>query len=230
MSYETYVSRKSRLLRDFERSISRVRQILIARYGEEETNTLTREARQQYEHLIPQIPYIGERNPMANLFLLPASRYLAIYRTFQEHGKTVEEAGHLLYEMAEAEIQAIPGWIRRLIGVLWFSRWFTKRLRKRAESSQERKYSVDYVIAYIEGNGQDFDYGIDYIECATCKFYNEHDAAELSPYLCAVDKVASEMLGWGLRRTMTLAEGGEGCDFRFKKGGKTCVTIPQSLR
>jgi hypothetical protein len=37
------------------------------------------------------------------------------------------------------------------------------------------------------------------------------------------------MLGWGLRRTMTLAEGGERCDFRFKKGGETCVPIPPSL-
>jgi hypothetical protein len=85
-------------------------------------------------------------------------------------------------------------------------------------------------LAYVEGDGQDFDYGIDYIECASCKFLHEQDAAELGPYVCAVDKVASEMLGWGLRRTMTLAEGGVRCDFRFKKGGKTCVTIPQSLR
>ena len=45
----------------------------------------------------------------------------------------------------------------------------------------------------------------------------------------AVDKVASEMLGWGLQRTMTIAEGGEKCDFRFRKGGETSVPIPQSL-
>jgi hypothetical protein len=154
---------------------------------------------------------------------------LAIYRTFQEHGRTVEEAGRLVYEIAEAQFEAIPRWVRRVIGVLWFIPWFAKRLQKRAALSQERKYPGGYVLAYVEGDGQDFDYGIDYIECASCKFLNEQDAAELGPYVCAVDKVASEMLGWGLRRTMTLAEGGERCDFRFKKGGKTLVTIPQSL-
>ena len=53
---------------------------------------------------------------------------------------------------------------------------------------------------------------------------------ELAPYVCAVDKVASEMMGWGLSRTMTLAEGREKCDFRFKKGGKTDVAMTQSLR
>lgn len=229
MSYGTYVSRKSRLLKDFDRSVSRVKQVLIARYGEGVANTLMRESRQKYEDLIPQIPYIGDRNPLL-IFLLPASRYLAIYRTFQKHGKTVEEAGRLVYEIGEAEFEAIPCWVRRAIGVLWFSRWFAKRLQKRAATSQERKYSGGYVLAYIEGDGQDFDYGIDYIECASCKFLNEQDAAELGLYVCAVDKVASEMLGWGLRRTMTLAEGGERCDFRFKKGGKTRVVVPQALK
>jgi hypothetical protein len=229
MSRETYVSRRSQLLKDFDRSVSRVKRVLIARYGEEEANTLIEESRQEYEDLIPQIPYIGDRNPML-IFLLPASRYLAIYRTFQKHGRSVEEAGRLVYEIGEAELKAIPGWVRCVIGVLWFSPWFAKRLQKRAISSQEHKYPGGYVLAYVEGDGLDFDYGIDYIECASCKFLDEQDASELALYVCAVDKVASEMLGWGLCRTITLAEGGEKCDFRFKKGGKTRVTIPQSLR
>ena len=85
-------------------------------------------------------------------------------------------------------------------------------------------------MAFVHGDGKEFDYEFDYIECAVLNFYRQQGAAELVPYLCAIDKIASELLGWGLRRTMTLAEGGAKCDFRFKKGGKTCVEIPQSLR
>ena len=33
----------------------------------------------------------------------------------------------------------------------------------------------------------------------------------------------SEELGWGLRRTMTIAGGGQRCDFRFRKGQPTEV-------
>lgn len=36
-------------------------------------------------------------------------------------------------------------------------------------------------------------------------------------------------LGWGLARTMTLAEGAEQCDFRFKKDGDTRVAMPEPL-
>jgi len=40
----------------------------------------------------------------------------------------------------------------------------------------------------------------------------------------------SEALGWGLRRTMTLADGQERCDFRFKRGGKTHVALSPEVR
>ena len=229
MTYENYVSRKSRLLKDFDKSVARVKRMLISRFGEEQANALIRDSRQEYEALIPQIPYIGDKNPLL-IFLLPTSRYLAIYRVLQRQGRTVEDAGKLIYEMSEAELKAIPGVVRRVIGYLWFTRWFLGRLKKRATESQERKYPGGYVLTHVEGNGQDFDYGIDYTECASCKFLSVQNAFELAPYVCAVDKVASEMMGWGLSRTMTLAEGREKCDFRFKKGGKTDVAMPQSLR
>lgn len=45
-----------------------------------------------------------------------------------------------------------------------------------------------------------------------------------------MDEIYSEALGWGLMRTMTLADGHEKCDFRFKRGGVRRVAIPQSLR
>lgn len=228
MTYENYISRKSKLLKDFDRSFARVKRKLISRLDEEQSNILIRESRQEYEALIPQIPFIGLRNPFL-IFLLPTSRYLAIYRVLKRLGRTVEDAGQLIYEMSEAELKAIPGIVRRVIGYFWFSRWFLGRIKKRAIESQDRKYPGGYVLTFLEGNGLNFDYGIDYTECASCKFLSAQNALELAPYVCAVDKVASEMMGWGLSRTMTLAEGREKCDFRFKKGGKTDVAIPQSL-
>jgi predicted ArsR family transcriptional regulator len=83
---------------------------------------------------------------------------------------------------------------------------------------------------YVDGDGWEFDYGVDYIECASCKFLEAEGALELAPYVCAVDKPASELLGWGLTRTMTLADGADKCDFRFKKGGPTHIDLPQSLQ
>jgi hypothetical protein len=228
LTYENYVSQKPKLLKDFDKSFARVTRILIGCSGADTTNALIKESRAEYEALIPQIPYIGNKNPFLT-FLFPVSRYLAIYRALQKQGRTLDDAGQLIQAMSEAELKAIPWFVRRVMGYLWFSRWFSERLKKRAAESRERKYSGGYVLTYIEGNGRDFDFGIDYTECASCKFLRAQNALELAPYVCAVDKAASEMLGWGLTRTMTLAEGREKCDFRFKKGGKTNIARPPSL-
>jgi len=229
MPEASYASQKSRLLKDFDRMVARVKRVLISRYGREQAQALIRQSRQEYEALIPQIPYIGEKSPML-IFLLPTSRYLAVYRALKKRGATVEDGGRLIHEMCQAEAEAIPGPVRRLMGWLWFSRLFLRRVRKRAAESQQRQYPGGYVFTYIEGNGRDFDWGIDYAECSSCKLLKAQDAMELAPYICAVDKVSSELLGWGLTRTMTLAEGFEKCDFRFKKGGQTRVETRQKVK
>jgi hypothetical protein len=229
MNHENYIYRTHQLLRSFDRAIFLGKPIMAARYGDE-SSALIKESRQKYIGLIPQIPYIGEKNPLVDIFYLPATRHLAIYKAFQEHNKPVEEVGKLAYEIGELEISTIPVIVRRLIGSLWFSRWFTRRLQKRAADSRERRYPGGYLVAYTKGDGIEFDYEFAYIECAVYHFFRQQGAAELVPYLCAIDKTASELMGWGLRRTMTLADGGEKCDFRFKKNGETCVAIPQSLK
>jgi hypothetical protein len=228
MKDDNYISRKPQLLKAFDRSIARSKQVLISRYGNEHANSLISETRLEYEIIIPQIPYIGNKSPFL-IFLIPTSRCLAIYRVLRRTGLPVEETGQIICQMNEAEWKAIPILVRRIIGYLWFSPLFIWRLRKRAKESQNRKYPGGYVLTFIEGDGEKFDYGFDYIECAGCKFLNQQSAQEIAPFMCTFDQVASETLGWGLTRTTTIADGFEKCDFRFKKGGKTNITIPASV-
>ncbi len=179
-------------------------------------------AREEFEDLIPQIPYIGEKSPFL-IFLFPTAKCLALYRALQRQGKSVEEAGRWIYEMSEIELKAIPSIVRRVIGFLWFSQWFKRRARQRAIQSLRREYSGNFVMQYVEGDDSTFDYGVDYVECANVKFLRAQGAMELAPYICATDRISSEMLGWGLKRTTTLAGGGDRCDFRFRKSGETSI-------
>ena len=72
MSNENHVSLTPRLLKDFDRSVSRVKRVLVTRYGTAESKVLIQESRQKYHDLIPKIPYVGEGNPMREVFLFPA--------------------------------------------------------------------------------------------------------------------------------------------------------------
>jgi hypothetical protein len=202
--------------------------LLFAWLGNEKATFLIGESREEYEALVPRIPFIGRNNPLL-FFFLPTPRYLAVYRALQKQGHSIEEAGHLSFQIGLAQLRSMPLLVRRLCGYLWFSTWFKNRLKKRALHSQQRDYPGNFVLDFVEGDGLEFDYGVDYSECASCKFLKSEGSLELAPYICAVDKPASELLGWGLSRTQTLAEGADKCDFRFMKGGKTQIVLPQSL-
>jgi hypothetical protein len=228
MSHENYSHRWNQFIRSFDRLLARVKPSVISWLGEEQAEEFMRESRQEYEALIPRIPFIG--NSLATLtFYIPVTRYLAVYRALQKQGRTIEEAGRLIYLMGAEEALAIPPLGRRVMEVLWFSSWLRKRIKKRTIKSQQRIYPADFVMNYVEGDGQEFDYGVDYIECANRKFLQAENAFEIAPYLCATDKPISELMGWGLYRRTTIADGSPICKFRFKKGGKTQVVIPQSL-
>jgi hypothetical protein len=224
-----YVSRKRRLLRDFDRMVSRVRGVLVSPYGEEQTDALIGAVRREYESLLPQLPYVGGKQPYTQ-FIIGTAWSLAIYRVLRAQGETLEAVGRLIYEMDWAYLKAYPRFLRRLFGSATFSRRHIRRLRQGAAKLQERRYPGNYVYTFVEGDGETFDYGVDYVECAACTFLQRQGTPELGPYLCAADAVYSELLNWGLIRNQTLAEGADRCDFRFKKGGPTRVALPEPLR
>lgn len=104
-----------------------------------------------------------------------------------------------------------------------FTQRYQRKLREVALKTQQHPLPRGYIFSHVEGDGVNFDFGVDYHRCATLNFLREQGAEEIAPYLCALDHLSSELLGWGLRRTSTLAEGGGVCDFRFKKGGPTQI-------
>jgi len=228
MVQTNYSSRKNQFTKSFNKILARVQPWIQTWLGEEQAERFMDESRQEYEILIARIPFMG--NSFLTLgFFSPVTRYLAVYRALQKQGWTAEETGRLIYRMGAEEALAIPPLGRRFMEVLWFSRWFRKLAKRRAIRSQQRIYPANFVTNYVEGDGQEFDYGIDYIECANCKYLQAENALEIARYVCATDKPISELMGWGLYREKTIADGSSICKFRFKKGGKTQVVIPQSL-
>jgi len=220
---ETYfISRKFKLLKDFDNLMNKTRSVLVSRYGEKFTQTMVSETRQEYAKLIPEIPYGGQSRILVQ-FIIGTAQALAIYRVLVGHGRTVEEAGKLYYLVCKAILNSYPKIAHWLIGKMSFSKFYLRALKKGALESQKRLYPGGYVFSFVDGDGREFDYGVDYSECGGCKFLSKQGAAEFAPYICTADIIYSELFGWGLTRTKTIAEGFEKCDFRFKKGGKTRV-------
>ena len=223
-----YIARKKRFLLEFDLVAKSARSVIDGYFGEN-ASTSTAEARREFENLIPQLPYIGGKQPFTE-FIVFTGMLLAVYRVSKANGKTVEQTGELVYEIGRAFLKSFPTFLLRIFTPLNFSRRSQNRTRKQAIESHAREYPADYVYNFIEGDGVTFDYGVDYLECASCKFLTKQGAPEIAPYICPVDILFSEALDWGLTRTTTLASGADRCDFRFKKGGPTNVAVPAALQ
>lgn len=224
---EYYVAQKSRLLKTLNKSMQHIRQTLTSHDGTAFAHQIVAAARQEFEQLLPGLPYIGgKKNPLTrNLVLAVAA--LALYRALKAQGKTVKEIGKILYESTEAEAATMSRLRRWLLQRLIWSHYTKNKLKNLCLDSQQRVYPENWVAYYIEGDNDTFDFGIDYTECAICKFLHKQGADELAPYLCLLDFPMSKAKGTGLMRTTTLADGGDRCDFRFKRGRQVTQGWPQ---
>jgi hypothetical protein len=214
-----YLQNRAKLLKEHRKMAQAGQAFAAGRYGEAFASTLLRESLAEFEELIPILPYIGgKQNPLTGN-LVSSAGALAMHRVMQRHGKPVEETGELLYRLTEVWIGRYPRFVRHLMGRYYLSRFSQRQSKKRAALSQQRRYPGDWVRMHVAGDGQTFEWGVDYLECGIVKFLHSQGVDELAPYLCQLDYALFGALGISLARTKTLADGDEKCDFRFKWGG-----------
>ena len=196
--------------------------VFSARFGHDFSIALLEETKQAYESLRPEIPYIGGEENMFTEWLNYGAYYLAMYRALSAHGHSVNDVGTLIFETYEV-MADYPKWFLGIVGRFKYSKKYEEKLKSAAIASKKRKYPGDFVSSFIEGDGENFDYGLDILECGICKLYRAQDAERLSRYMCLSDYVISKAFKRGLVRYQTIAEGAEKCDFRYKKGRETFV-------
>jgi hypothetical protein len=210
-----YVSKRSEFFAQFEDFVQRIVGLMNHKYGEND-EIIVKEIKEEYSRLYKEIPFIGgDSNPLT-FNLVSAVGHLAVYKVLKRHGKPLNQIGELSYGAEEELFGNNP----QLIPPMTHPK-YVYYMKMAAKKSEEKKYPGDWVYKFIEG--KDFDYGLDFIECGIHKFFNEHDASEFTPYLCAMDRIISENGNLGLHRTETLAEGSDRCNFRYKGGRKTQI-------
>lgn len=90
---------------------------------------------------------------------------------------------------------------------------------KWAEESHMKRFENDWVVDILPGN-EEYDLGYDYHECGIVKLCKDEGCPEIAKYLCKLDFLLADMMGMELKRTGTLAEGYERCDFRYSRRAK----------
>jgi hypothetical protein len=216
MSIQDTLQRQS-LLFLFDVSSTQIRSILTTHYGKDERIVVLKETRHELDALIPQLPDTGGwRNPHTQ-FIVSAAFFLALYRALKAHGQSVDEVGTLIHEAVKKMYSSRLGATIRLFSSIQRKLFGDQAARRLASVSQQRRYPNDFVCVFVEGDGESFDYGFDYLECWICKFFHAQKVDEFAQYMCQLDYPYAEAMGTKLIRTSTIAKEGSKCDFRYKE-------------
>ncbi len=216
-----YRERQARILEDMEPIWTHILTALAAHTEPGEAEAIIAATRPLYAGLILQLPYIGGDANDLTTNLAQSAGALAFYWVMRDYGYDVATAGDVLYQGYDAYMDTVPVLATGFMSILQVAGLTALNAEKSAPPSQQRQYSEDWVFEFVDGDGQDFDWGIDYTECGICKFFHAQGADEFTPYLCRLDFPMSRVFNMGLQRTETLAGGGARCDFRYKYGRET---------
>ncbi len=158
-----YPSQKSKLLKDFDATASPMRDYLVERYGQNLAEMLSREVRREYEHLIPELPFIeGMRVSALNSFLLITAQEVAVYEAKKKLNTSPSEAWEICREAIERRMERFPAIKRWLLKHLMHSSFLMRRVKRRAERQQQFRFG-GFEIRYLAGDGTEFDWGVDYV-------------------------------------------------------------------
>ena len=198
------------------------KRVLAQRFGEKRAATLAGRIQSKYQTLAGGAPYIGGPENMFTEWLQYAVYFLAVYRVIGTKFLRQEETGRVFFDIYR-DMADHPAWLLYLVGAVKYRSSYVEKMRRAAALSQKRRFPGDWVLEFVEGDGKEFDWGLDITECGICKYYQAQGVPHLTPYVCLGDYVVSEAFDRGLVRQETLAEGAARCDFRYKKGRPTYV-------
>jgi hypothetical protein len=213
-----YLAHRQELLKAFRETNAGAREYLAAKYGDHLAKDVCRKAANRFEVLLPNLPEVGGAKNRVIQDIPIAGWYAAFYGPMQDHGKSAAEVGRMIYDLNQVELSRIPKDRARAQGASRFTPEYVAKLRDFCSWTQNREYPGNWVALFVPGDGQNFDYGYDYTECALVKYLRAQGALEVAPYVCLNDFIQSRAYGTGLHRTKTIAQGDEICNFRYKKG------------
>jgi hypothetical protein len=214
-----YLKNKPRIMREIRFAIPHYKKFIARAYVKETAEAVVAETLQRFETLLPGIPYIGGSENILTENLYLSAAMLAMYQSLKARGKSVEEVAGLIYQGTASLYSGFP--FQLLLRFQGRQLLTQKRIdqRKRAAAiSQQRLYPDDWVFEIVEGDGQTFEFGVDYTECGIVKYLTREGAPELAPYLCLLDYPMCKSMRVRLVRTETIAQGCERCNFRFSRG------------
>jgi L-2-amino-thiazoline-4-carboxylic acid hydrolase len=209
----------------FESFLRGAHAVLVRRYGGAFADEVVGAAREEYEHVRPQVPDIGGARNVFQPVMTINGWLASLHRAMRARGRGAEDTVRVCQEVFDTWLRKLPRFVLRAIGWLALSApsgWYFERQARR---SQQRHYAEDFV--WHVDRAADGEISLVFDECAVNKWYDSQGLRELKPYCNFADVTYSRLMGMGIDATQTIGLGCERCALRYEYGRAT--VIPKNL-
>jgi hypothetical protein len=214
-----YVQKRNywlKFLRNFMNN-KKVEVSVLQKYFEpEKIPELRMKIEQEFLELLPQVPDFGHKKiDRYSIDMIKNTQSLAFYRVLKAEGIPLRTIGQIMFEIADVYYKNVSPITKFFMRIRVLSPAYQRKYKRQIE---ERKGSVDpedYHVEYVEGDGENLIFGLNYTNCAATHFLKKQGAAELHPYLCLCDYPMMRGFNVGFNREQNIAIGGSMCTFRI---------------
>lgn len=216
-----YLLNKKKIMKEFNSLVKAAKEVVSPIYENSIVENIVQQAQIELENILSRLPYVGgDKAPFTSL-MIQSAETIAFYKACNSINLSEREMGKIIYEIAETSAQSISSIKKWLYRKAIFSKRMKNYWRKWLLESQTHMYPENWVGVFVEGDGNNYDYGINFIECGWLKLVKEEGAEEIAPYACLCDYARMRAVEVGFKRTKTIAAGADMCDFRFIKEYQT---------
>ncbi len=215
------VNRKNNITKQMKKFLKIYKPFIEEKIGVEANQRVAAESMQKLEDSYNEIPDIGmEMNAFQKTMDFAFIVHI-IYENLLKEDLSTEQIGEIIYYGFKDFIDKYPSFIMKLIKRKQFSKKQINYMKELARLSKTRDHIYNWVFDVIDGNGEDFEWGIDYKRCGINDFFCDKNESEIMPYICATDYCMFAKMKAELKLDKALGRGDECCKFRYKKNGES---------
>ncbi|MBQ9009591.1 MAG: L-2-amino-thiazoline-4-carboxylic acid hydrolase [Clostridia bacterium] len=227
--HEYYAKNRARFRKDMRALLGPIANELSEKCGKDRETVLEEICAHYERNMLENFPYIGGDAVSGTKNLTGAYCFVSMGEVLKGYGVTLEEAGHLMVLAYERRFQSMPGFVRKILHVLYSNIGILNRMFRRKDAANARNavlnpgsFETKTMIPPEEG----YDFSYHNLVCPLANFARKYGYGEYMPYLCNLDYVMFGAFDVALRREHTCFEDGDFCDFKMKLGEKPLAYWP----
>ena len=225
--YDYFLKKKEMLIKKFNKLCINVEKKIAVSYDENFACRIVSQAKNEFENIIPKIPYFGGAINPFNEIIVIAAQMAAVHKAMKQNGKSAEETVLIFYDIVDDLFKRTPKLFLWFGQKFVFSPLFIKLMQRISQRMSAMNEPNGFDFHYYKDDGKNNDWHFVAKRCGVINFFMQEGCEDIVPYCNFVDAIQGKALNMGVHCKACLGSGDATCEEYMKQGRDT--VIPEKI-